>query len=73
MSRIPIPDVVVLLPGITGSVLQKDGRDVWALSGLWVPSSRLAAPAEPSRVALYLPPPGPQAARNGLCWPQQQA
>ena len=26
-------DIVVLLPGITGSVLQKDGKDVWALSG----------------------------------------
>jgi pimeloyl-ACP methyl ester carboxylesterase len=25
-------DVVVLLPGITGSVLQKDGKDVWAFS-----------------------------------------
>jgi pimeloyl-ACP methyl ester carboxylesterase len=29
----PMKDVVVLLPGITGSVLQKDGRDVWAFSG----------------------------------------
>lgn len=28
----PMPDVIVLLPGITGSVLQKDGRDVWSLS-----------------------------------------
>ncbi len=30
-------DVVVLLPGILGSVLQRDGKDVWALSGgaLW--------------------------------------
>lgn len=28
-----MPDVVVLLPGILGSVLQKDGHDVWALSG----------------------------------------
>jgi pimeloyl-ACP methyl ester carboxylesterase len=28
-----IPDVVVLIPGILGSVLQKDGHDVWALSG----------------------------------------
>ena len=28
-----VGDVLVLLPGITGSVLQKDGRDVWALSG----------------------------------------
>jgi len=26
-------DVVVLLPGILGSVLQKDGKDVWAFSG----------------------------------------
>jgi len=30
-------DVVVLIPGILGSILQKDGKDVWALSGsaLW--------------------------------------
>lgn len=26
-------DIVVFLPGITGSVLQKDGRDLWAISG----------------------------------------
>jgi pimeloyl-ACP methyl ester carboxylesterase len=26
-------DVVVCLPGITGSVLQKDGRDIWNISG----------------------------------------
>ena len=26
-------DMVIVLPGITGSVLQKDGKDVWALSG----------------------------------------
>jgi pimeloyl-ACP methyl ester carboxylesterase len=26
-------DVIVLLPGITGSVLQKDDKDVWAFSG----------------------------------------
>lgn len=26
-------DVIVCLPGITGSVLQKDGRDVWNISG----------------------------------------
>jgi Lecithin:cholesterol acyltransferase len=29
----PLYDMVVLLPGITGSVLQKDGKDVWAISG----------------------------------------
>jgi pimeloyl-ACP methyl ester carboxylesterase len=32
MTKIPMPDVVVLLPGITGSVLEKDGRDIWAPS-----------------------------------------
>ena len=30
---IPMRDMVVILPGITGSVLQKDGKDVWGLSG----------------------------------------
>jgi pimeloyl-ACP methyl ester carboxylesterase len=29
----PMKDIVVLLPGITGSALQKDGKDVWAFSG----------------------------------------
>jgi pimeloyl-ACP methyl ester carboxylesterase len=33
MAVKPLRHVVVMLPGITGSVLQKDGRDVWAISG----------------------------------------
>ncbi|MEU8437662.1 hypothetical protein AB0F18_33150 [Streptomyces sp. NPDC029216] len=32
MDRIKMADVVVLLPGITGSVLTRDGKDVWAPS-----------------------------------------
>jgi pimeloyl-ACP methyl ester carboxylesterase len=32
MARYPTHDMVVLLPGITGSVLRKDGRDIWAMS-----------------------------------------
>ncbi|MGH4014734.1 MAG: hypothetical protein ACRDSL_12570 [Pseudonocardiaceae bacterium] len=32
MPRRSMPDVIVLLPGITGSVLQKDGKDAWALT-----------------------------------------
>lgn len=28
-----LKDIVVILPGITGSVLQKDGKDLWAVSG----------------------------------------
>ena len=30
MTKVAIPDAVVLLPGITGSVLAKDGKEVWA-------------------------------------------
>jgi pimeloyl-ACP methyl ester carboxylesterase len=33
MGQVRMRDVVVLLPGITGSVLQKDGKDLWAISG----------------------------------------
>jgi pimeloyl-ACP methyl ester carboxylesterase len=31
-DKVRMRDLVVLLPGITGSTLQKDGRDIWALS-----------------------------------------
>ena len=37
MPREPMTDIIVLLPGIGGSVLKKDGRDLWALSGEPVP------------------------------------
>ena len=33
MARVRLRHMVVVLPGITGSVLQKDGRDLWAFSG----------------------------------------
>jgi hypothetical protein len=33
MAKVRMQDLVVLLPGITGSVLQKDGKDLWAVSG----------------------------------------
>ena len=32
MGKQPLGDVVVLLPGILGSVLTRDGKDVWAPS-----------------------------------------
>lgn len=32
MGRQPMSDIIVLLPGILGSVLQKNGKDVWGLS-----------------------------------------
>jgi len=39
----PFPDVVVLLPGISGSALAKDGREIWGLSAgtLWNAASTL--------------------------------
>lgn len=33
MAKERMRDVVVLLPGVMGSVLQKDGKDIWAPSG----------------------------------------
>jgi pimeloyl-ACP methyl ester carboxylesterase len=33
MAKVRMKDMVILLPGITGSVLQKDGKDLWAISG----------------------------------------
>ena len=33
MAKTRMEDLVVILPGITGSVLQKDGKDIWAISG----------------------------------------
>lgn len=33
MPRQPMPDLIVLLPGITGSVLLKDGKVAWGFSG----------------------------------------
>ena len=32
MAKQPMGDVVVLLPGILGSVLARDGKEVWAPS-----------------------------------------
>ena len=32
MTKTPLKDIVVILPGITGSVLQKDGKDLWGAS-----------------------------------------
>nr|MBA3475306.1 hypothetical protein [Actinomycetota bacterium] len=33
MPRYLMRDVVVCIPGITGSVLRKDGKDVWNIAG----------------------------------------
>lgn len=33
MARARLRDVIIFIPGITGSVLEKDGEEVWAVSG----------------------------------------
>lgn len=32
-TKAPMKDMIVILPGVLGSVLQKDGKDLWAVSG----------------------------------------
>jgi hypothetical protein len=32
MERLPMNDLLIILPGILGSVLHKDGKDLWAPS-----------------------------------------
>ncbi len=37
MAKLPLKDMIILLPGVTGSILQKNGTDIWNLSldALW--------------------------------------
>ena len=32
-AKAPMKDMIIILPGILGSVLRKDGKDLWAVSG----------------------------------------
>jgi hypothetical protein len=41
MGKAVMNDLLVLLPGITGSVLRRDGRDVWNVSGRALRSAAL--------------------------------
>ncbi len=52
MAKVRMRDIVVLLPGITGSVLQKDGKDIWAVSGqaVWKALTSLGSSTEIRRV-----------------------
>jgi pimeloyl-ACP methyl ester carboxylesterase len=50
-------DVVVVLPGITGSVLRKDGRDIWNVSGGAVLGALLSLGRNIKELALAEDPP----------------
>ena len=41
MAREPMPDIIVLLPGVLGSVLKRNGRTVWGFSGTQLARSML--------------------------------
>lgn len=53
MPRAPMRDVIVVVPGIAGSVLQHRGRDVWAVTGgaIW----RALISLTRNREVLHLP------------------
>lgn len=57
MPRNEMGDVIVMLPGITGSVLQKDGKDVWAPTAGGVINALLSLGKDVKGLALKDDPP----------------
>ena len=57
MPRKQMGDVIVMLPGITGSVLQKNGKDVWAPTGGAVINALLSLGKDIKSLALKDDPP----------------
>jgi pimeloyl-ACP methyl ester carboxylesterase len=57
MARKQMGDVIVMLPGITGSVLQKDGKDVWAPTAGGVFNALLSLGKDVKSLALKDDPP----------------
>lgn len=60
----PSHDVFVLIPGIMGSVLEKDGKDIWALSSAGFTGSVAGF----DRICRHLGRPAIEPRRPG-CWP----
>ena len=58
MPRKQMGDVIVMLPGITGSVLQKNGKDVWAPTAGGVINALLSLGKDIKRLELKDDPPG---------------
>ncbi|MBI2204743.1 MAG: hypothetical protein HYU41_12910 [Candidatus Rokubacteria bacterium] len=57
MPREPMRHVVVLLPGILGSALQRNGKDVWAVSGSAAVSALLSLGGNVNDLTLAADPP----------------
>jgi pimeloyl-ACP methyl ester carboxylesterase len=70
MAKKALRDVVVVLPGITGSVLQKDGRDVWNVSGGSVLGALLSLGRNVKALALEDDPPDVDDLGDGVTAPK---
>lgn len=70
MAKKAMRDVVVVLPGITGSVLQKDGKDVWNVSGGSVLRALLSLGQNVKDLALTEDPPDVDDLGDGVTAPK---
>lgn len=70
MAKKALRDVVVVLPGITGSVLQKDGKDVWNVSGGAVLGALLSLGGNVKALALEDDPPHVDDLGDGVTAPR---
>ena len=70
MAKKAMRDVVVVLPGITGSVLQKDGKDVWNVSGGSVLRALLSLGENVKELALTDDPPDVDDLGDGVTAPK---
>ena len=66
----PMRDVIVLLPGITGSVLEKDGREVWAISAGAAMRALLSLGRSVKQLALTEDPPDVDDLGDGVTAPR---
>ena len=70
MAKKAMRDVVVVLPGITSSVLQKDGKDVWNVSGGSVLRALLSLGQNVKDLALTEDPPDVDDLGDGVTAPK---
>lgn len=70
MAKKAMRDVVVVLPGITGSVLQKDGKDVWNVTGGSVLRALLSLGQNVKDLALEEDPPDVDDLGDGVTAPK---
>jgi pimeloyl-ACP methyl ester carboxylesterase len=70
MAKKALRDVVVFLPGITGSVLQRDGKDVWNVSAGSVLGALLSLGQNVKDLALVEDPPDADDLGDGVTAPR---